>query len=136
MTPGAAIIGALAIAWSGIALADAPTAPPPPRAPEQRRVLNDLAYVLGEAHALHRLCAGTSDGFWYDRMNRLLAIEQPEPSFRQLLIDRFNAGFIAGGAEFTECSTESRAAGIAAAGRGRELAAALQGDTLPGGRIP
>ena len=128
MAAGLAAGVILAFGLDGATCAAATTTPPPPRAPEQKRVLTDLAYVLGETHALHRLCAGPSDGFWYERMTRLLSIEQPEGAFRQLLIDRFNAGFIAAGSEFTNCSQQSRDAGKNAAERGRTLSESLVSD--------
>jgi uncharacterized protein (TIGR02301 family) len=96
-----------------------------PRAPEQRQVLTELAFVLGEAHALRRVCNGPSDGFLYERMNRLLAIEQPEDAFRRQLIERFNAGFVTAGAAHASCSTISRTDGRNAALQGKILAERL-----------
>jgi uncharacterized protein (TIGR02301 family) len=101
--PGALI---LALTVAGV-LAAAPSAP---RTPDQRQALADLAYVLGEAHALRRLCLGSTDAVWYDRMQRLLMIEAPEPSFRAKLASGFNAGFLAAQAEHSACNDASRAA--------------------------
>ena len=98
---------------------------PAPRAPEQRQTLTELAFVLGEAHALRRVCNGASDGFWYERMNRLLAIEQPEDAFRRQLIERFNAGVVTAGAAHASGSTISRTDGQNAALQGKILAERL-----------
>jgi uncharacterized protein (TIGR02301 family) len=103
------------------ALAD----PPAPRAPDQRQTVIDLAYVLGESHALHRACAGPDDNTWRARMGRLLGIEAPDAAYKQRLTESFNAGFVAKRAEFPTCSVKSQAAARAAAARGRDLARRL-----------
>ena len=89
----ACLLSVAVILAGGVATA-APPAPAPqatPRPPEQRQILVELAYVLGESHALRRLCVGSTDGQWYSRMTRLIALEGDDPVFRQRLIDRFNA---------------------------------------------
>jgi predicted secreted protein len=60
-------------------------------------------------------------------MQHLLLIETPETAFRRVLVERFNAGFLAAGAEFPRCSPESRAAAHDAAERGKGLADRLTG---------
>ena len=52
----------------------------PPRTPDQRQVLVDLAYVLGESHALRAACRGAEDQVWRERMSRLLEVEAPDDS--------------------------------------------------------
>ena len=69
--------------------------PPPTTSPQQRQGVVDLAYVLGEAHALHRACTGPEDNTWRARMGRLLQVEAPDAPYRQRLMDSFNAGFTA-----------------------------------------
>lgn len=110
----------------------APPAASPPRPPEQRQVLIDLAYVLGESHALRRLCAGPTDGQWYGRMSRLLALEGDDPIFRQRLIDRFNAGFQVTQTDYPVCNGQSRIAEQSAAARGKTLAELLGGEFSEG----
>jgi uncharacterized protein (TIGR02301 family) len=95
------------------------------RSPNQRQNLLQLAYALGETHALHRLCAGPGDGLWYRRMKQLEAQEQADEGFRRRLVESFNAGFVGRQGEFASCSSQSRAAEQAAAGRGAALAAKL-----------
>ena len=125
--PVLGLAAALCLALSGRAQAG-PQAPAlAARSPEQRQVLTDLSYVLGESHALRRTCLGPSDRQWYDRMQHLLMIEVPEPTFRRVLVERFNAGFLAAGAEFPRCSPDSRAAAHDAAERGKTLADRLTG---------
>ena len=122
----AAGLAALACAGgSPVRAGDPAPAPAPARAPDQRQVLTDLSYVLGESHALRRACLGPSDRQWYDRMQRLLVVEAPDKAFRQVLVERFNAGFLAAGAEFPRCSPDSRAAARDAADRGKGLAEKL-----------
>ena len=92
-----------------------------------------LAYSLGEAHALHRLCAGPGDATWYARMQRLEAQEATDESARAQLVESFNAGYAARQAQFVVCSRRSRAAEQAVARRGAALAQRLAGaaDTQP-----
>ena len=78
------------------------------RSPAERQTLVQLAYTLGEAHALHRLCAGPSDVTWYGRMERLEAQEGSDDAFRNRLVDSFNAGFASREAQFPECGAASR----------------------------
>ena len=123
VSTGAGIVLALSLATA--AAATPPLRSAAQRPPPQKQVLTELAYVLGESHGVRRLCNGPTDGFWYERMMRLLTVEQPDDGFRRRLTDRFNAGFVAAGARFTTCSTESRSAGEDAALRGKSLAARL-----------
>jgi uncharacterized protein (TIGR02301 family) len=92
-----------------------------------RAMVVQLAYVLGEAHALHRLCAGPADGLWYGRMQRLEAEEAADAASRRQLTDAFNAGFAARQAQFIACSRRSRQAEGVVAGRGEALARRLAG---------
>ena len=101
------------------------------RAPEQRQTVADLAYVLGEAHALHRLCAGAEDNTWRGRMSRLLQVEAPDSAYRQRLLNSFNAGFVARNAEFKTCTNKSAAAERETAGRGRSLSRRLAASAAP-----
>ena len=94
------------------------------RSPAQRQRLLDLAYALGESHALKRAC-DPDDLYWYDRMERLLDVEQPDMAFRNELVSRFNTAFEVREAQFPECDAAARAEAAKAARRGRAVAAAL-----------
>lgn len=98
------------------------------RSPEARQTLVQLAYDLGEAHALHRLCAGPTDATWYDRMQQLEAEEGADEGFRRRLVESFNDGFAAGSSEFPACTPQSRAAERSVAARGAALAQQLAAD--------
>jgi uncharacterized protein (TIGR02301 family) len=98
------------------------------RSPQAREALIQLAYDLGEAHALHRLCAGPSDATWYARMQQMQAQEAADESFRRRLVESFNGGFSAGSSEYPACTPASRAAERAIAARGAVLARQLAGD--------
>jgi len=100
-----------------------------PRSPEQRQILVELAYVLGESHALRRVCLGPTDGQWYERMNRLVGLEGGDPIFRQRLIDRFNAGFQAAQTDYPVCNGQSRIAAQSSAARGKTLSETLVGES-------
>ena len=115
----------LLLALSLFAAAPALAQEPPRRAPDQRQIVTDLAYVLGEAHGLHRLCAGPADATWYAKMQQLLSAEAPDSGFRRRLVDSFNAGYQARQAEFPVCGKASQAAERAAAAHGASLARQL-----------
>jgi uncharacterized protein (TIGR02301 family) len=97
----------------------------------ERQTVVQLAYTLGEAHALHRLCAGPSDATWYARMQRLEAEEGGDEAGRRQLVEAFNAGFAARQARFPTCSRRSRAAEQTVAGRGAALARRLSAPEPP-----
>ncbi len=85
------------------ALATSALAEPPVRTPEQRQVLIDLARVLGQAHALHRVCAGPADDTWRARMGRLLEVEAPSETLKAKLTESFNTGFASKEAQAKDC---------------------------------
>jgi uncharacterized protein (TIGR02301 family) len=91
----------------------------------ERQLVVQIAYTLGEAHALHRLCAGPSDATWYARMQRLEAEEAGDEAGRRQLVEAFNAGFAARQTQFQGCGRRSRAAEHAVAARGAALARRL-----------
>lgn len=82
----------------GLLLGVAVAASPPLR-PE----LPELAYALGESHALRQACRGGGDGRWRARMSAVLDREKPAREQRLQLISRFNAGFAAARAATPEC---------------------------------
>jgi uncharacterized protein (TIGR02301 family) len=94
------------------------------RDPAGRQKLLDLAYVLGEAHALKQACEPASQ-YWRARMRRLIDLEKPDLAFETRLADRFNTGFTVRQSQFPACSTAARAEAAAAARRGRTLAQGL-----------
>ncbi len=100
---------------------------PSRRSGADRQVVVQLAYTLGEAHALHRLCAGSADATWYARMQRLEAQEAADDPARAQLVESFNAGFAARQAQFLACSRRSRATERGVAQRGAALAQRLAG---------
>lgn len=116
---------ALALAVAGSAVAA-----PAVRTAEQRQVLIDLAYVLGQAHALHRVCAGPTDDTWRGRMEKLIAVEAPGEAFKSRLSDSFNAGFTSKSAQARDCKAAAPAE-QAVAKRGAELSRKLSGAAVP-----
>jgi len=99
----------------------------PPRSPDQRQALVDLAYALGEAHGLRTACRGAEDQTWRARMARVLEVERPADDFRRRLVDGFNAGYATRRAEYPSCRDGAEAQERAAAARGRDLARRLTG---------
>lgn len=81
-----------------LAIAAAPTP-----SPTLRAELPELAYALGEAHALRQACRGRGDGYWRTRMSAVLDRERPPREQRLQLIARFNGGFEAARAAHPAC---------------------------------
>lgn len=100
------------------------------RAPADRQTLVDLAYVLGEAHALRQVCVGQADQTWRVQMNRMVALEKPEDALRRRLVDAFNAGFVTRQAEHPACAPGAVDAERETAQRGQALAERLA-DAVP-----
>jgi uncharacterized protein (TIGR02301 family) len=108
-----------------LALFQPASAQPERRPGAERQTVVRLAYVLGEAHALRRLCTGPADATWYVRMQHLLAEESTSDASRRQLVDSFNAGFASSQAEFQACGPRSQAAEHEVAEQGRVLALQL-----------
>ena len=132
--PGVRHVGFTAVALSLVlvpAAGQASAQEPRHRPGVDRQVVVQLAYTLGEAHALRRLCAGPGDATWYARMQRLQAQEAEDPVARSQLVESFNAGFAARQAQFVTCSRRSRAAERSVAEHGSALARRLAGADDP-----
>lgn len=94
------------------------------RAPAARQSLLELAWVLGQSHALAQACA-PEDQTWRARMTRLIAVEVPDQALEARLAEQFNAGFAAARARFSACDPAARTEAAKVAQRGRALAEAL-----------
>src|SRR6202034_4526669 len=110
-----------------LALAGAAPAPAQDRSPADRQTLVDLAYVLGQSHALRQVCNGKNDFYWRTRMQQLVAAEQPDEPFGRRLADSFNDGFIASRQAFPKCGEASKAEAARVAAKGGELSVTLSG---------
>lgn len=95
------------------------------REPAQRQTLIDLAYVIGEAHALRQVCGGPNDQYWRDRMVKLIETESADRAFEERLRQTFNTGYVSRQAQYTSCSAQSREAETGVAAKGRALAQKL-----------
>lgn len=117
--PGA-IMGAVlaAVAAGGAALGQE-------RSPDERQRLLDLAYALGESHALRQACEGEDDPYWRARMMRLTEVEKGGEALEAQLRERFNTGFVSRRGEYPVCDDASRKAEARAARRGQALALKL-----------
>jgi uncharacterized protein (TIGR02301 family) len=114
--PALAVLAVLASAVAGVAQ---------DRGPAERQRLLDLAFAIGESHALRQVCQGAGDQYWRARMMRLTEVEKADQAFDAQLRDRFNTGFAAGQGAFPQCDEASRKAEQAAARRGQALASRL-----------
>jgi uncharacterized protein (TIGR02301 family) len=95
------------------------------REPSERQTLVDLAYAIGESHALRQVCQGDGDQYWRERMEQLTLTEAPDSGFDARLKQAFNSGFFARQAQFPTCGPESRKAELAAARKGEGLSRKL-----------
>ncbi len=111
--------------WLGLALLTSSPALAQDRPPAQRQTVIDLAYVIGQSHALRQACMGAGDQFWRGRMLKLVDAEAPDPAFNTRLHAAFNQGFSSAQAQYPSCGPDSRRAEAAAAGRGQALASSL-----------
>lgn len=91
----------------------------------ERQRLLDLAYALGESHALRQACEGEGDQYWRSRMVRLTEVEQADQAFDVQLRERFNTGFAARRSEYPTCDEAGRKAEQQTARRGQALAQRL-----------
>jgi uncharacterized protein (TIGR02301 family) len=99
----------------------------PPRTPEERQRLVDLAYALGESHSFRLTCNGVDDQTWRARMNSLLTIEAPGADFKRRLVGSFNAGFNARQTQYPICTDEALEGERASAAKGAGIARRLAG---------
>lgn len=95
------------------------------RAPPERQTLLDLAYALGESHALRQVCSGEGDMYWRDRMVNMSETEAADAAFDGRMKQSFNAGFATRQTEFPSCSPASKKAEQAVARKGQALATRL-----------
>lgn len=95
------------------------------RSPALRQNLVDLAYVLGESHALRQACSGRQDQHWRTRMIALVEAEQPDANLDRRLKESFNSGFATWQSQYPGCTATARRAEAQAMGRGRVLAERL-----------
>jgi uncharacterized protein (TIGR02301 family) len=112
--------------WAGLvwALAAATSALAQDRTPAQRQTLTELAYTLGQSHALRQACQGSGDQYWRTRMSELLQTEAPDETFDRALREAFNTGYAAAQAQFSKCDASSQDEAVQVAHRGAALARA------------
>ncbi|CAN5281543.1 TIGR02301 family protein [soil metagenome] len=112
------VLGALAMLAPGVVLAQ-------DRGAVERQRLLDLAFTIGESHALRQVCAGAGDQYWRSRMVRLTEVEKADQAFDAQLREKFNTGFAARQGQFIDCDEASRQAEQAVARKGQALSTKL-----------
>ena len=110
---------------AGVMLAGAAPAWAQERSPADRQTLVELAYALGQSHALRQVCNGGSDYYWRRRMQQLVSAEQPDGPFNRRLADSFNDGFVASRQAFPACNAAAKAEAETVAAKGGDLAESL-----------
>jgi uncharacterized protein (TIGR02301 family) len=99
------------------------------RQPAERQTLIDLAYTLGESHALRQACSGEGDQYWRDRMVQVTDTEASDAAFSGRMTQAFNSGFATRRTEFPTCSPASKRAELVVARKGQSLAGQLSSIT-------
>ncbi len=112
----------IAVLTFAAASALAPLAMAQERDAGERQRLLDLAYTLGESHALRQACQGETDQYWRARMVRMTEVEQADQAFDAQMREKFNTGFAAGRSAYPTCDDSSRKAEQQSARRGQALA--------------
>jgi uncharacterized protein (TIGR02301 family) len=94
------------------------------RSPAQRQTLSELAFTLGQSHALRQACLGGADQYWRIRMSQLLQAEQSDQAFDRTLREAFNTGYAAAQGQYPACDARGQAEAARLARRGASLAEA------------
>jgi S1-C subfamily serine protease/predicted secreted protein len=81
--------------------------------------MSNEAFLIGEAHAIRKICSNDTDQYWLDRLSNMVA-KAPEPYSAKALTARFYDGYNAAEAHFAVC--ENRA--LVEEGRLRKLLSA------------
>lgn len=110
---------ALALAILGFSL------PSPAVAATRGDDLVELAYVLGQSHALRQACLGEADQHWRERMVRLEEVEEPDPELAGRLRQAFNGAYRTTRRDYPGCGVATEAAERRAAQAGQRIARRL-----------
>ncbi len=104
----------------------APPALAQDRSPAARQNLVELAYVLGESHALRQTCR-PDDQYWRNRMSQLIDVEAADQSLQARLANTFNTGYAAAKARFPACNQALKAEASQLGLQGQALSQQLAG---------
>lgn len=66
--------------------------------------LGRLANIMGSMHFLRGLCEADDAGLWRDKMNELIAAQNPNEADRRILIAQFNGGYRAFESTYRSCT--------------------------------
>lgn len=95
------------------------------RSPALRQSLVDLAYVLGESHALRQACAGAEVPIWRTRMMNLVSDEKPDAALDRPAEGELQHRLRVASSWFHACTPASRRAELAAANHGLDISKRL-----------
>jgi uncharacterized protein (TIGR02301 family) len=100
-----ALTALMLFAWPAVAQVPAPPPTPPYDDPLRR-----LSEILGSVHNLRQVCGTNEGSVWRDQMQALLDSEQPDPTRRARMIDRFNRGYESYQSVYRTCTDAARVA--------------------------
>ena len=99
------------------------------RPPAERQTLIDLAYALGESHALRQACAGDGDQYWRGRLMEVAEAEGAGAAFSGRPTQALTSGLPTRQTEFPSCTPASKRAELVVARKGQSLARQLSAIT-------
>jgi len=105
LRPAALWLGAGLLAF---ALATGPVAAAPGDPPYDADYMR-LAQILGGLHHLRPLCGAREPQIWRDKMNALIAAENPSPERRKRMIDEFNRSYRTFAEIYRDCTPAAEA---------------------------
>ncbi|MFD2237110.1 TIGR02301 family protein [Aureimonas populi] len=88
----------------------AATSPTRPSGAAFMQPLGRLSSILGSMHFLRRLCEEEDADLWRDKMNELIAAQNPNEADRRILISRFNGGYRAFESTYRSCTPAANVA--------------------------
>ncbi|MCE7029204.1 TIGR02301 family protein [Jiella avicenniae] len=85
-------------------------APEPPGEAAYMQPLGRLAMILGSMHFLRKLCGDPQADVWRQKMQELIAAQDPAEAERKQLIASFNNGYRTFAATYRSCTGAARIA--------------------------
>jgi len=103
-----------------------PAGPGGSEIPPYEEELLRLSEILGAMHYLRALCGAEEGQLWRDKMEELLAVEAPKPTWRGRLVESFNAGYRGFDRTYRQCTPSAVRAIDLYLAEGRDLAGTIK----------
>jgi len=103
-----------------------PAGPGGSEIPPYEEELLRLSEILGAMHYLRALCGAEEGQLWRDKMEELLAVEAPKPTWRGRLVESFNQGYRGFDRTYRQCTPSAVRAIDLYLAEGRDLAGTIK----------